>query len=225
MKGILKYLLKALLIVLYPVFVGATVALAITTYSRTNELTAARQSYEQVHAKVGFEGAVETDLSKGIQLLGDRLKESTDKLADAEKKLADINTEGGLKKEGYGQITGEILLFSTFSGEAVTQYQTVCAEQAGNEAQIYCASVSVINKNYTLVLPVGEYFVYAQIEGEGLDPRVATYKAYFTQFVACKLKDPAAVCAEELSTKKERVKVENGKTVENANPIDWRIGL
>jgi len=190
------------------------VVIGVMLYLQYKEVDKAMVNFKEVHSQYsdGSEKA-STDLSNAFEQLGDLLASNQEKLDAAQTDL----TEATANKEGYGEIRGSILPFVT-SGSGLTQYQTVCAETKENKDKLYCQTVSSIQKGFVLVVPTGEYYVYAEIvSGEP----ATKYKAYYTEFVKCNQVETNANCSSKLSDKRVLVKVEDGETVESVDPADW----
>lgn len=226
MRRAIRFLFKLVLIILYPVFVVATVSLAVVVFLRTNEINSAKGKYEEIRNQYIQEQESKSNLTEAVEQLGVEIKSSNEEVFNLTQQLEDSQgvVQGGLVKKDYGQITGEILPFVT-GGTSISQYQLVCAENVNSTNQIYCVSVSAARKEFNLIAPVGDYYVYAQIQGSNLSENLKNYKAYYTEYAKCENNRAAnsKECASTLNNRKAKVIVENGKNTSEINPINWDV--
>ena len=208
---------KALFIILYPVLIVVLIVLLVTLIQQVNINKEAYAEYEKLYVEFDLQVGKKSDAKEGIvqigeftQALKEAFEQSKGKITELEEQ---IETE---QKDGYGEIKGSILPFVT-SGAGFNQYQRVCAESMTNKNVQYCVSVSAIQKDYVLVVPEGEYNVFATIQSDVVD----SGRAYYTKFVECTKGAEGEKCAESLSGEKMLIKVESGGIVENIDPADW----
>lgn len=218
MKSFGGKVLKLLLLLLYPVVVVLLVAAGIVLFLRTRDINNALEKYNEIYSEYDIQGTPKQNISNAMEDTKSIVGELFESLDESSREIEDLKDKVESKqKDGYGEIKGSILAFVS-QGESFNRYQRVCAETKENESKQYCVSVSAIGKTYTLVVPQGEYYVFAQLQ----DDTTNTAKAYYTDFVKCN-QDGNANCEENLSDTKVLVTVESGGVIEGIDPIDWQI--
>lgn len=112
-----------------------------------------------------------------------------------------------------GTIQGQL----AWPGESLPRMK-ICAEEV-NTKKVVCKRLSANNyknKQYSWKLPVGTYYIYAQLlknEGE----ITTKYHAYYSEFVTCGEK------SECTSHKPIPVTIRDKVTLTDINPTDWYI--
>ncbi len=102
-----------------------------------------------------------------------------------------------------------------YPSEGIPSDMFVCAENISSKKK-YCSNNQIkdqkykYGKGYQLLVPAGEYYVFAKTEG-------IDYYAYYSEFVKCGL------LTECDSHKPIKVNVQNEKLTDGIDPIDWYI--
>lgn len=209
---------KFLVYIVFPLTIAALVGLSIFTgllYLDGDKLV--KKINEEYQTATG-----QNSNTKSLRVAKDRLADTLEMYkteAEANKaRITELEAKVSAgETEGYGTITGSILPFVTTT-TGLNQYQRVCAQTIDNENVQFCVSVSAIEKDYELLVPNGEYYVFAKIQG---DAEAEAYKAYYTEFVECNQKAEDR-CSSSLSEKKIPVLVDPAQTVDNVDPADWQ---
>jgi hypothetical protein len=143
---------------------------------------------------------------------------SDDSTADETWDIADdtVDTSGDetlLPDDTDGE-TGTIEGSVGYPGEGIPENMKVCAENI-DTADEYCAtgllngSQYTYGKGYKIEVPVGSYYVYAQVPGD-------SYQAYYTEFVTCG-QDVSCPSHDPILVEIES----SGDTVSSIDPQDW----
>lgn len=150
----------------------------------------------------------------GVYLLGKGSQKQTpeyitDENTPTEKEFVSPTEEPA--QTGPGIIEGSL----SFPSEGIPEDMQVCAETLENTV-VVCTGNQIDDEKYTygvgytLEVPAGRYFVYAQSQSFNEE-----YKAYFSDFVTCGLS------AECTSHDPIVVEVSAGQTTEGVDPQDW----
>jgi len=140
---------------------------------------------------------VKSDLQGQINTLQSQVRQLT-KVASTDKTTSII--EGSL----------------SYPSEGIPPNLKTCAENITTK-QNYCTTQQIKDKKfqygigYRLEVPIGEYNVYSQVGTE--------YKAYYSEFVTCGLKQDCP------SHKSIKVTVTAGQVTTQINPGDWYVAL
>lgn len=219
MKKLLLKLFKFILILLYPVIVVLLIAVSVLLFVKTREMNSALETYESIYAENGIQGDNKNNVKTAMEDVKGIVSELFNEIAAKESEIEDLEDKvESEQKDGYGEIKGSILAFVS-QGAEFNRYQRVCAETKDNVNKQYCVSVSAIGKTFSLVVPEGEYHVFAQLQ----DDSTNTAKAYYTQYVECNQLGAEDNCAESLRKSNVLVTVESGGSVDEVDPIDWEI--
>ncbi|GAB4285574.1 MAG: hypothetical protein Kow0081_3450 [Candidatus Dojkabacteria bacterium] len=221
MKKYFRPFLKYLLVFLYPVIVIGAVVLGVMLFMRENDIRRAMNAYENIYDLEQITGEPKDGIINAMKDAERLVKEAYQLIDQKNKEISDLNDKiQKEKKVGYGEITGSVaqLVFST--GNDFNQYQRVCAQTVSNPDKQYCVSVAAVQREYSLVVPEGEYYIFAQLQ----DGSLPTAKAYYTEFVLCSrgaVKQESECNPKDQSKNNIVVTVTNGQVVENIDPIDW----
>lgn len=220
MKNILRFVGKVLFFVSYPLLIIALATSGYFLYQSHKEVKDAKAEYVSIYENNSvMSGDPKSTIKEGFSDLGNRIDYLLNVIKEKDKDIASLTKEiESDKKQGYGELQGKVTQLVFADKESVNQYQRVCAESKSNANRQFCVAVSSIQGRYSLVLPEGEYYISAQIQGSE-----AGGKAYFTEFVKCSQTDADAECAAKLSEEKVAVKVESGKVSSNIDPVDWKL--
>jgi hypothetical protein len=220
-KKILRFIGKVLFYISYPLLIVGVVVLSVIYLQNRKENKDAIKEYESGYEQYSESEATRKTVKNAVRDLVSLIESKQNEINDKEEEIGELQSkiEKG-QAEGYGEITGAILPFVT-SQTKLNQYQMVCAESTTNQNKMYCVSVSAVQKQYSLIVPNGEYHVFARIQGEPSSDPLFMYKAYFTKYVECGANGEGN-CAESLSAEKVLVKVDSSAKLENVDPIDWQ---
>ena len=222
MKRILAKILKLILILLYPVIVVLLVVVSGILFLRMRNINDALEKYRKVDAEYSYVVArpfgADVSISNAMDHIASIIENLSNSLEESSTEIGELKDKiESEQKDGFGEIRGSILAFVS-QGQSFNRYQRVCAETKANKNKQHCVSVSAIGKKYILVVPEGEYYVFAQLQ----DSPENLNKAYYTEFVTCNQSEEPS-CDENLSEKKILVKVESGETITGIDPIDWKL--
>lgn len=219
MKGFFGKFFKYLLLILYPVVVAVLIAVSVLLFMKTRDVNTALTNYNEIFSREEINGSPRENIANASEDLKDIVDELFVTIDQKNSEIEELkNKVESEQKDGFGEISGSILPFVS-QGQDFNRYQRVCAELKDNENKQYCVSVSAIGKTYTLVVPEGEYYVFAQLQ----DDPSNTSKAYYTEYIKCAQDSDVDSCDGNLSANKALVVVESGGSVENVEPIDWQI--
>lgn len=217
MKSLMRTFGKALFIILYPILVVVLIVLLVALIQQVNINKEAYAEYEELYTEFELQAGKKADAQQGIAQIGEYTKALKDAFDQSKDRIAELEDQVETEqKDGYGEVKGSILPFVT-AGAGFNQYQRVCAESVANTNIQYCVSVSAIQKDYILVVPEGEYNIFATIQSDIVD----SGRAYYTKFVECTKGAEGEKCSESLSQEKIKITVESGGVVENIDPADW----
>ena len=91
---------------------------------------------------------------------------------------------------------------------------TVCSTSADKKGIGF--TIDVANKNYAILMPPGDYYVYATFpKGRAPSADLEDYRAYYTEFIRCGM---GPKCK---SHKKIKIRVRNGRTTSGITIGDW----
>jgi gas vesicle protein len=213
----LKTLMKVFGLVFVLILIAGVIGLSAGYIIRTREVKRLKNLYKSAESNLN------QDLEENqttIENLEKSFQDMKSENEDLKKKVSDYEEE--LKKqevEGFGKITGEILPFIV-GDENFNQYQIVCAENVNNNKVRFCLTVQASKKQFSLNVPKGSYYVFANIDTT--NDSLKGYKAYYTEYIKCtEEKDPSECNASDL-TKPVEIKIEASKTVSDVDPIDWK---
>jgi hypothetical protein len=220
-KKILKFTGKVLFYISYPLLIIGVIVLGVIYIQNRKENNDAIKEYRSTYEEYSDAEATRKTVRNAVRDLATLIESKQNEINEKEEEIGELQTkiEKG-QQEGYGEITGAILPFVT-SQTKLNQYQMVCAETTVNTNKVYCLSVSAVQKQYSLVVPAGEYYVFAKIQGEPSTDPLFSYRAYYTKYVECGSTGEAN-CADSLSQEKIVVKVEPNSKLENVDPVDWQ---
>ena len=188
-------------------------------FVKTRDINSALNTYQDIYQENGIGGERKQNVKSAMSDVKSIVKGLYDEIDAKDNQISDLEDKvESEQKDGFGEIKGSILAFVS-EGSEFNRYQRVCAETKDNANKQYCVSVSAIGKTYTLVVPEGEYYVFAQLQ----DDKANTAKAYFTEFVQCNQAGAEDNCSEGLRKNKVLVPVASGGSVSNIDPIDWEI--
>lgn len=214
----MRYFGKALLIIMYPILIVVMIVLLVVLIQQTQENRDAYAEYEKLHEELSIPVEKKDNAKEGIKQVKEFALAIRDEYLNAQDKIETLEEQVETEqKDGYGEIRGSILPFVT-EKQGLNQYQRVCAESVANRKVQYCVTVSSIQKDYVLVVPEGEYHVFATFAD---NPEVG--KAYYTEFVECSQGAEGSNCAESLSNEKVNVSVASGGVILNIDPADWKV--
>ncbi len=216
MKSFGGKILKFILILLYPVIVVLLIAVSVVLFLRMRDVDNALDKYNEIYSTYDIQGTPKQNISNAMEDAREIVGELFMGLEESSREIESLrNQVESEQKDGFGEIRGRILAFVS-QGESLNRYQRVCAEVTENANKQYCVSVSAIEASYNLVVPEGEYYVFAQLQ----DDPTSTEKAYYTEFVRCS-KEGSGRCEESLSDTKILVTVDSGGIVQGIDPMDW----
>ncbi len=216
MKKVLRKSLKILILILYPVFVIATIGFAVGFLLKTKQLNDINDQYSQTQENLN-KNSNESKIT--IENLQQSFNELNQEVASLKAENLSLKAEKEKQvKEGYGEIDGKVFPFIV-GDKSFSQYQLVCAQNIANTNLQYCVSVSAIEQKYTLFVPAGSYQVFSRIVTT--DTKIAAYRAFYSEFIQCVQEKGTGACDSKLSAKVITIKVDSGKTVNNIDPIDW----
>jgi hypothetical protein len=218
MKRLFRSFLKFVIILLYPVVVVLLIAVSVVLFLRMRDIDSAMNTYDDIYEDFDIKGSRQGSISNAMDDMYEIVDDLYGEIESREETIADLNTNiENEKKNGYGEIQGSILAFVT-EGRSLGSYQRVCAETVENPDKQYCVSVSAIQKQYSLVVPEGQYYVSAQLQSADQ----SASKAYYTEFVQCIGDETQSNCNANLSNNNVLVEVTSSETVQNVDPIDWQ---
>jgi hypothetical protein len=125
-----------------------------------------------------------------------------------------------LLDNGKGTIKGSVVGFVN-EGQMNNQTQLVCAQSIKNQFITFCTTTSTIHQDYTLDIPAGEYVVFSKLYNGSAT--VGDSKGIYSNYVKCisDVKSEINCIRDELSKEPSIVKIDNGKTLQKINPVDW----
>ncbi|MCA9381094.1 hypothetical protein KC678_02420 [Candidatus Dojkabacteria bacterium] len=219
MKKLALKLFKFILILLYPVIVVLLITVSILLFVKTRDINSALNTYQDIYQENDIQGDREQNVKSAMSDLKDIVNGQFEVINSKDSEISDLEDKvESEQKDGYGEVKGSILAFVT-EGSSINSYQRVCAESKENTNKQYCVSASAIGKTYTLVVPEGEYYVFAQLQGDSVN----TARAYYTEYVQCNQAGAEDNCSEGLRNNKVLVSVASGGSVSDIDPIDWEI--
>jgi hypothetical protein len=218
-KKFAKLFGKVLLIVMYPIFIVIIIVLSVLLFQQTKNNKDALKEYRSIYKSADIPASEKSKVKDGIKDIGVFISELKSEIQSQNTEIDNLKkqTEAD-KKEGYGEIRGSILSFVASDG-GLNLYQRVCAELKENANLQYCLTVSSIKKDFSLLVPAGEYYVYAEVIGS---TEFANTKAYYTEFVKC-TQDGGVQCSESLSDKKVLISVTSGSVKDDVDPQNWKF--
>jgi hypothetical protein len=210
---------KALLIIMYPIFLVIIIVLCVLLFQQTKMNKDALKEYKSVYNSSEMTTSQKSKVKDGIRDFGLYIKELKSEIESQNGEIDNLRKQmEDETRDGYGEIKGSILPVVVKDG-GLNLYQRVCAEHKDNANQQYCVTVSSIKKDYSLILPTGEYYVFAEILGS---EELLNEKAYFTEFVQCN-QSGNVQCSDSLSDKKVLVNVTSAAVIEKIDPVNWKF--
>jgi FtsZ-binding cell division protein ZapB len=219
MKNILGRIGKLFIFFTYPILIVALIICITLLVIKVRELDNLNATFAEATKELNSE-------NQDRQLTIEELKNQYTELTSQVAKLNAENTAlkqtiERMQVEGSGSVTGRISTVLTADGKGISQYQRVCAELVSNTNIQVCRTVPALQQNYTLNLPVGNYRVYAEVFPT---PTTGTnIKAYYTEYARCLQGDNQTSCNADRQKAPVVVEIKAGTTVNNIDPIDWRI--
>lgn len=221
MKKALGTLFKIFFYLSYPILIIALIVSVTLLVLKVRELDQVNNTFVEATSELNAE-------NEDKQITIEDLKSEFTNLTNQVATLRAENTElksslESMQLEGYGTVNGKIFPVVTPNGSSFSQYQKVCAELVSNPNIQTCRTVSALQQNFSLSLPVGNYKVFAEIfPAPADDSPLAGKKTYYTEYIKCAQEKSAEECNQNKLTKAVVVEVKSGATLNNIDPIDWR---
>ncbi len=216
-KKVVKNLLKVLVVILFLTLIASTIVLGIALYAKTNDYNDLQNEFNDF----------KNGKNQGEEATSEQVNELKNKISDLEAMNEELNIDNdSLKKqlEKYGKsgiIKGSVVPI-VISGGSFNKYQFVCAENTSNKSSRFCASVSAITRDFSLVVPVGIYSVFAINIDDETGTLIQEPKAYYTEYVKCTQEKDVSECQNSLSANLVNIEVKADAVVNNIDPTDWK---
>lgn len=221
MKRAVKFILKLIFYVTYPILIIALIIVSTILVVKMRELDSLNHTFSQATSELN-----EENTNKEITI--EDLKKEFNNLSSEVLKLRSENAE--LKQvaeksqaEGFGAISGRVFPVINSDGSGFSQYQKVCAELISNKNITTCRTVTAVQQSYSMSLPAGSYNVYAELypKPDKSSP-LANVKAYYSEYIKCTQAGEGTICDDKKLTAPVAVEVITAVTKTDVDPIDWR---
>jgi hypothetical protein len=207
-KRLLKIFLKLLIFLFVASLIASSVVLALLFNDARKEKNNLANKLSEVVQERDRLASTADESQTSLQKKIDDLEREVDSLKSENAKLKNTSISG------FGKIKGKVTPI-VIDGENFSEYQVVCAQDVEVESRLYCVGVSSLKGEYTLLIPEGQYIVFATpINANTIG---SSLRVYYTEYVAC-LRSEESKCQDNDEIK--IVNVLEGKVVEGVDPLD-----
>lgn len=207
-KRLLNWTFKFVIALIFASLTVSVVVLSMALYDTYNTKKDLQNELKQIEESKNELASTADESQSSYQSTVDELEDEVESLTKQNESLASI------ARENTGVISGEVAQIITPS-EDIGDFQIVCAQSSNNSKQLFCVSIPSVKKSFSIVVPVGKYFVFAS--PLDLDTIGTKNKAYYTEYVQC------LQSSSDCDSKKDNpveLSVAEGSLIDNIAPID-----